>query len=492
MASVIHHVKQAGVSVSTLPSWESAIGEVADAHKLATLVKQIGKDSTIDVVDRARLEVIVKDKFKSLGSPLPVAEVRKLMLHRQTRGFSDIGSNDMPLETIDNIKTVCDNEGVIVQYNVIKKEAEILIPDTAWSIDNAKTASLTWLRSACHKSEIRTTNLVNFVTLIADANQYNPVATWIMSKPWDGISRLNDFYDTVKENRLECSKELKQTVMLRWAISAIMAAFNPNGVNARGVLVFQGEQYLGKTRWIQSLAPKHLDLIKTGKSLNVHDKDSVKQIVSSWIAELGELDATFKKSDIAALKAFITQDTDELRRPYAVAESIFARRTVFAASVNEDKFLHDPTGNTRFWVIPVETINHSHELDMQQVWAEFYELWKKGEIHYLTKEEMAELNVHNESFTAPDPIFEMIQTHLDWEHFDSSDCNWMTASDILRWIGKKDPTRAEAILAGKAVLALNKGCKKKLNGLHLRAVPLKRIDIEINSFSEKEIGDIPF
>ena len=35
-----------------------------------------------------------------------------------------------------------------------------------------------------------------------------------------------------------------------------------------------------------------------GATLNPADKDSVKQAVSHWIVELGELESTFKKSDI--------------------------------------------------------------------------------------------------------------------------------------------------------------------------------------------------
>ena len=38
----------------------------------------------------------------------------------------------------------------------------------------------------------------------------------------------------------------------------------------------------------------------------MREKDSVMQCVRNWIVELGELDATFRKSDIASLKSFIT------------------------------------------------------------------------------------------------------------------------------------------------------------------------------------------
>ena len=500
MASIIYHVKQAGVVVSTAAGWLDLIDACVDKHALEKLVQfKISADRSIGPVDLAGLEVAVKTKFSEFGVVLRADPLRKLFKPKHKRALPDISSSELPLETVGNLRAIADNCGVVVRYNVIKKEDEILIPDAGWSIDNGKTASITWLQSECHKVEMRTSNIKNFVTLLADSNQFNPVTEWIESVGWDGTPRLDAFYDTVQEDTEKCSAKMKRIVMMRWAVSAIAAAFSPNGIMARGVLVFQGVQYSGKTRWIDALAPKGMELIKTGRALNVHDKDSVKQIVSSWISELGELDATFKKSDIAALKAFITSDTDELRRPYAAAESQYARRTVFAASVNESKFLQDDTGNSRFWVIPIISINHAHQLDMQQVWAEFYRLWKGGEKHYLTNSEMAMLNGHNESFTAPEPIFEMVSSHLDWANFDPNDCRWMQASDVLRWIGKENPSKFETIVGGRAIQKMNGGRQRKSHGKLLSAVPNDKISIEVHNFdkvgnnsSEGVYDTIPF
>ena len=482
-STIIFRLKEKGVIVSTSATWLEQIAKCEDKHSLEQLIQtKIARDKSIGTVDLAELEGAVKLRFAEFGITLRADPLRKLFKPKQLRAFPDIGGGELPLETMDNLRVVCDNNDVVIRYNMIKKDDEILIKDAQWSIDNSKNASITWLRSACHKVEMRTTNLKNFVTLLADANQYNPVVSWVTSREWDGVRRIDDLYGTIVENRELCTKELKETVVRRWMIGAIAAAFSPMGAMVRGVLVFQGEQYTGKTRWIEALAPKELDLIKTGRSLVVHDKDSVKQILSSWISELGELDATFKKSDIAALKAFITSDLDELRRPYAAAESQYARRTVFAASVNDSKFLQDDTGNSRFMVIPIVSLNHGHTLDMQQVWAEIYEMWKAGEKHYLSAEEMKLLNGHNENFTATDPIFEMIASHLAWESFSETTCKWMQVSDVLRWIGKDNPSKFEAISAGKSIKRLNGGRYRKSNGKQLVAVPHLKNDSLLSEF----------
>ena len=134
-------------------------------------------------------------------------------------------------------------------------------------------------------------------------------------------------------------------------------------------------------------------------------------MISKWIVELGELDATFKQSDISQLKAFITQDSDTIRRPYARKESTYARRTVLFGSVNPKDYLKDPTGNRRFWTVRCTDIDYDYRVDMQQVWAEFKALFDKGETWYLNQDEIVALNAHNEDFSTVDPVEERIR-HL--------------------------------------------------------------------------------
>ena len=275
-------------------------------------------------------------------------------------------SKGKPMAIIENLAEITHRLGVTVRYNVIKKEDEILIPGRSFTVDNAANASLAWLRSECVRFRYPTDALGDYVTYLADQNLFNPVINWVTSKPWDGVSRLADLYGTIDAE----DNELKAILMRRWMVSAIAAAFNPEGVSAHGVLVLQGPQYLGKTKWFKTLVPAHLDVVQDGHLLRVDDKDNIRQACSNWLVELGELDASFRKSDIAALKAFITKKKDVMRRAYAKKDSHFARRTVFFGSVNPKQFLHDSTGNRRYWTVECKWIDHSHNIDMQQLWAE--------------------------------------------------------------------------------------------------------------------------
>ena len=379
-----------------------------------------------------------------------------------------------PLAHIANLKEICRRLGVVVRYNVISKDEELLIPNQSFSLDNGANASLAWLESECSLFKMPTTKLQGFITYLADRNQYNPVATWVNSKPWDGKDRLHALLATVKAKNEATDQRvarLKETLIVRWLISAVAAAFSPDGVSAAGVLVFQGEQYVGKTKWFKSLAPTELNVIKDGVILKPDDRDSVKQACSFWLVELGELDSTFRKSDIAALKAFITAKQDVIRRAYARKESQYARRTVFFASVNPKGFLNDPTGNRRYWTIEVEELDHSHGIDMQQMWAQVYEqLYKEGESWYLTVDELNDLNAHNEDFTAAEPIDELIQQLYDWG---SPDATWryITATDVVKECGYERPTKHDSNSAAAAIRKLNGNRGKRTGTAKLLLVP---------------------
>ena len=369
--------------------------------------------------------------------------------------LADINGKGKPLATIENLAEICRRLSVTVRYNVISKEVELLVPGQGFTIDNQANASLAWLMSCCARFAFPTDKLGDFLCYIADQNQHNPVANWITSTPWDGTPRLSAFVDTIRAEDEPASTPLKRALLTRWMLSAVAAAFRPDGVAAAGVLVLQGDQYLGKTKWFKSLVPPEIGVIQDGLMLRPDDRDSVKQAVSYWLVELGELDATFRKSDIAQLKAFLTRDRDVLRRAYARLESKYARRTVFFASVNPRQFLHDPTGNRRYWTISCTHIDHTHGLDMQQVWAEVYEsLYLKGESIYLTPDEMGSLNEHNQDYEVLDPVAERLQSRYDWAS-DPLYWRWVTATDVLAEIGFDRPTKADVTACGMTVLRMN-------------------------------------
>jgi putative DNA primase/helicase len=340
------------------------------------------------------------------------------------------------LNTKGNVQGVMILNGIKCAYNVIKKRMEILVPDSKFIQDMQDESALIEIEDRCIQMNIPHTKVRDYLKLLAV--EYNPVMDWMESRPWDGQSRLQAFLDSITS----ADKSLKEMLMKKWLISCVAAACEPNGVSLEGILVFQGAQGLGKTLWFKRLADYDEGWLLEGATLNPSDKDSVKQAVSHWLVELGELQSTFKRSDMDQLKAFVTKRVDELRLPYDRAFTTYQRRTAFYASVNEREFLIDTTGNRRFWVIPVTGIDVNHGVDMQQLWAEVKEtMYREGQQNwFLSPDERAQLQESNEFYRTQSSVEDLILEHVD---FDSDNTKPVQMTKLLRDLGVNNPRMAD-------------------------------------------------
>ena len=338
------------------------------------------------------------------------------------------------MQTKQNHLGVLKVNNISVFYDVIKKRMNITIPDTQFIADLEEDAAVTEIEDRCIQLGVPHDRVRFNLKLLAQES--NPVAEWIESKPWDGTPRLQALMDTVDAD----DNVLKGMLMKKWLISCVAAACGPEGVSSEGILVFVGRQALGKTQWMKTLAPNS-DWLLEGATLNPGDKDSVKQCVSHWICELGELSSTFKKAALDQLKAFITKSHDELRLPYDRGFSRYRRRTIFYGSVNENEFLSDSTGNRRFWVVRVKNINYNHKLDMQQVWAEVKsQHYDAGEGWFLNAQERELLNESNEMSRTQSAVEDLILQQVD---FDSTNTKGVQMTQLLRDLGMRNPRVAD-------------------------------------------------
>ena len=177
-----------------------------------------------------------------------------------------------------------------------------------------------------------------------------------------------------------------------------------------------------------------------------------------------------QSASVNALKSFLTSDRDVLRRAYARKESAFARRTVFFASVNPKNYLHDETGNRRYWTIECERLDHDHQLDMQQVWAQVHFLWQAGESWFLTPDEMAMLNEHNREFEVIDPIEDLITNGLRWDS-PEIEWSWRTATEVLVALGRQNCSKSDVTRAGFIIRRLNGDQCKRSGAARILRVP---------------------
>lgn len=379
---------------------------------------------------------------------------------------------DRPLATLENMRDLFNYRGIVCRYNVISKRVYFTIPSESFSTENGEEAALACIYSYIKEEEMPTDGYKAYTLRIADENQHNPALDWIRSKPWDGKSRLQEFYDTLNSPETEA----KNLLLRRWLITCVCMA-KGEGVDSAGCLVLQGPQDLGKTWWVRKLVNEDAlrkELVRTDAMVDPRDKDSVSQVIAYWIVELGEIGATFRKADIDALKAFITRDHDTMRRPYGEGDKRYPRRTALIASVDQTIYLHDTAGNRRFWTIPCTSINSYHTIDMQQLWAEVLDLVEKqGETWRLEPDEKEHIRRINEQHMQIEPIEEMIVEKYRWDEMEFIS-EWKTATQIAADLNLKAITMKETRIITGLISKLNGGKTKRTGRGRYLLVPALR------------------
>jgi putative DNA primase/helicase len=384
-----------------------------------------------------------------------------------------VGRSDGPPCTVANVRHMLAANGVTVRYNIIRKRTEVTVPWVVGTTENSDAVSMTHILSLANLYGMPVGLVPPAVEAIADENAYNPAAEWIHSVEWDGVDRFPAFYATIT-TREGYPLSLRNILMRRWILSATAAAVLSTGFRCRGVLTLQGPQGIGKTSWgLRLIGDERLgtQLIKVDHHLDAGNKDSQLLAIEHWIVEVGELESSLKR-DISRLKGFLTSGTDKIRRPYGRVATETQRRTVFYATVNATDFLVDSTGNARFWTIACKHIDHTHDIDMQQLFAQCAALLKEGEQWWLTGDEEQQLewqnNQHRSFSLVRDRITEIIDPYVT----DTGNCKAMTASEVLINAGISNPTNSQA----KECASLLRewfGEPKRINGREKWRVPLR-------------------
>ncbi len=384
-----------------------------------------------------------------------------------------VNEKDEPYFVVENTEAMLAHYGVTARYNLMTHKEELVLRGYSGAAERRENAGIAqvgeWARRHGFSSD---RILQDHVAMIVANNPHHPAAEWIASRPWDGVDRINPLFDSLVL-RDPSQRALMLRLFTAWAATGARAAMVPSqatqGIASQLVLVLQGPGGKNKTRWIMSLVPPDCEWAREGMMIDPSNKDLVQQATSVWLGELGEIDATFKRADIAALKAFLTSRTDTYRAAYDRKAETVARRTVYAASVNDQNFLHDDTGNRRFAVVGVERCDPDHGVDVQQFWAQAAALPPSE--RYLTSAEEEELSKSNAEYEATNPVAELVALH--WEKSDG-EANTSLKSVLKGVDPQRNWSTADSFAASRA-LRNKMGARSRLcGGYRLFAVKPKK------------------
>lgn len=431
--------------------------------------------------------------IKSIREQLKRTREELLRQNRQGRGILNEPAwkefdGDKPLAHFSNFEALCNFHGIIIRYNLMAHTVDVSIPDTDFGDEEVDNLNLIYMRDLVNKHGMGRAEVGDWMLRLAQENSYHPFVDYLDDLP----SKVN--YDPMSPNfekllgTLSIDEDEAESIIFirRWLISIVAAVRGHHGSGLKGVLVFSGPQSIGKTSWFRNLLP-HDDMFMEGLTLDAHNKDSMINATNHLVAELGELDSTFRK-DIAALKSFLTNQTDKIRHPYAAKTSKQKRRTVFCGTVNDAHFLVDLTGNSRFWPVSVSSCDFLVLRDMWKngemdgLWYEvdmWYQAYCSGRNEfrwYMNAAETVQFDKVREEYIQQSPGEQLLRQHFD---VDGPLVQFMETDAILETMGIRPRdqyyhARQREVFSTLSRLLNSKRVRRQVDGRRVRGYMMPR------------------
>ncbi|MDF2608901.1 MAG: virulence-associated protein [Lachnospiraceae bacterium] len=316
----------------------------------------------------------------------------------------------LPNKTIDNVLIILENDPKLKErfYHDEFGNRAIVASPMPWENGSTKNfKQRAWsdeddagLRHYIEKVYTITgkERIYDAVAVYATARKRHKLKEYLESLKWDNVPRVDrlliDYFGT-EDN------EYSRMVIRKTLTAAIARVINP-GVKFDSMLILSGAQGVGKSTFFSILGREwYSDSLATFEG-----KDASELIQGYWIVEAGELTG-FNKSEMNAVKQFLSKRTDIYRVPYGRRTAEFPRSCIIVGTTNDKEFLKDRTGNRRFWPVDlgvqqsVKNVFKQLPEEVDQIWAEAFMRYRIGEKLYLegtvAEEAMRQQEEHKES-----------------------------------------------------------------------------------------------
>lgn len=291
--------------------------------------------------------------------------------------------------------------------------------------------------------------ILNAIALISFKNRFNDVQSYLTSLKWDGTPRL----DTLLSDYLGAEDNIYTRQVIRKSLTAAVARAMQPGVKYDYMPILSGPQGLGKSTFLRLLGRRWF----SDSLLTFEGKEACEMIQGVWINELSELNG-LTKSEMSAVKQFLSKSEDIFRVPYGRRSDLYPRRCVFFGTTNDDEFLRDSTGERRFWPVDVgicpakKSVFKELEAEVPQIWAEAFVSWQLGEFLDLEGEAKAlwahEVKSHKITNSKEGLIREFLERPIpiDWDR-------WTIEERRMYWYGTFKQQEVELVKRDKVCAA---------------------------------------
>lgn len=221
--------------------------------------------------------------------------------------------------------------------------------------------------------------VTNALIELAERNRYHPIKEYLDSLLWDGIPRLDEWL-------INCcgveNNPYTRAVGSKYLMAAVARIYEP-GIKFDNVLVFEGEENIGKSMVFRALSdPWFCDSV----DLMQYDKSILEKMRGHWFLEMAEM-VGMNDRDQEWVTSFLSRQDDVQRLSYERRAEKFKRQSVFCASSNKMAYLFREEGNRRWWPVRCEKINIKYTRENRdQLFAEAKIRYDKGEELFLNQE----------------------------------------------------------------------------------------------------------
>jgi hypothetical protein len=332
---------------------------------------------------------------------------------------------------------------------------------------------------------------VDAISSVALEHKFNPITDYLNSLTWDGyydgpiwtgVDQIRNLCDYIKDK-----DGIFPILFRKFLIGAVCRVLGPRPGQQHPMLVLDGPQGIGKSRFVWWLGSP-LPAFYIQNAINPNDKDFLILLISKFIWEVEELGSTLRRSDIESLKAFLSKEIINVRKPYGHDEIVKPATASFIGTINSTGgFLADPTGHRRFRVCTLTSIDWDYDksIDVNQIWAQAVALSKGGETWELDSEIQKKMVEINSLYEVDDPLQYDIINHFNVEPEEHN--KTMATAEIIHTLRNADLIfgGSDQQIAVRIASILNKlGCEKaniRVDGISTRVwrgVSLKSLDLK--------------